>query len=151
MNKDFLKKAVELSKESFQQGRFPSGAVLARNSEIIDTAISGLYPHIHFHAETMLIDEAMVKYNKQLEDFELYTSMEPCIMCLGKMYWSGINKIAYVLSRKDVDEAIAYEGKHSTKEIISKFNRPIKLVQDKTYYKEALEIYKKWESGFRVG
>ena len=77
MNK-FLEKAVELSKESFEKSRFPAGAVLVKDNKIIDTAISGLYPHIHIHAETSLVDKAMKKYNKQLEGYELFTSLEPC-------------------------------------------------------------------------
>jgi guanine deaminase len=142
---DFLKRAVELSKESFEKGRFPAGAVLVKDGNIVGTGISGLYPKIHIHAETRLIDEAMEKQNTQLEDFELYTSLEPCMMCLGKAYWSGIKKITYILSRQDVDHTLAYETSHSSDEMQSRLNNDIELVQNKTYSKEALEIYRIWE------
>lgn len=142
---EFIKNAVELSKESFEKGRFPAGAVLVKENKIIDTGISGLYPHIHIHAETKLIDEAMNKYNAQLEGFELFTSMEPCMMCLGKAYWAGIRKITYILAKEDVNQDLAYENKLTTQEITSKLNDGMTLIQDKTLFDEALAIYKKWE------
>jgi len=142
---DFLKRAVELSKKSFQQGRFPAGAVLVRNEEIVGEGISGLYPHIHIHAETQLIDEAMIKYEAQLENFELFTSMEPCLMCLGKAYWSGIRKVTYVLAKENVNQDLAYETKLSTNEITDKLNDGMQLIQDKTHFDTALTIYKEWE------
>ncbi len=141
----YLEKAIELSRESLEKGRFPAGAVLVRDGEVIGTGISGLYPHIHIHAETGLIDDAMKRYNQQLEGFELFTSMEPCMMCLGKAYWSGIRKITYVLAKEDVNQDLAYETKLSTFEITSKLNGGMILVQDKTLFDEALEIYRQWE------
>lgn len=142
---EFLKKAVEMSKESLEKGRFPAGAVLVNKNKIIDTAISGLYPHIHIHAETSLIDEAMKNNNAQLEGYELYTSMEPCMMCLGKAYWAGIRKITYVLAKEDVNQDLAYESKVTTQEITSNLNDGMTMVQDKTLFDEALAIYKEWE------
>ena len=137
--------AIELSNDSFEKGRFPAGAVLVKGNEIIGTEISGLYPHIHIHAETKLIDEAMEKYDSQLDGFELFTSMEPCMMCLGKAYWSGIRKITYVLAKEDVDQELAYESKLTTSDITAKLNNGMTLVQDKTLHAEALHIYKLWE------
>lgn len=142
----FIKKAVELSKESFEKGRFPAGAVLVKDGKVIGTGISGLYPHIHIHAETRLIDEAMSTYNAQLEGFELFTSMEPCMMCLGKAYWAGVRKITFVLAKEDVNQDLAYETKFTTQEISSKLNNSMTLTQDKTFYEEALKVYKLWEA-----
>lgn len=142
---NFLKKAVELSKESYEQGRFPAGAVLVKDNQIIGTGISGLFPKIHIHAETQLIDEAMEKCNMQLEGFELFTSLEPCLMCLGKAYWAGIRKITYVLAKEDVDQQLAYETTLSTTDLTSKLNNGMKLIQDGTYSDDALSIYKEWE------
>lgn len=144
--KEFLKKAVEMSKESFEKGRFPAGAVLVKDNKTVGTGISGLYPHIHIHAETGLIDEAMRTNNAQLEGYELYTSMEPCLMCLGKAYWSGIRKITYVLAKEDVDQSLAYETKLTTSQISESLNDGMFLIQDKTLFEEALAIYKEWES-----
>ena len=143
---EFLTKAVALSRESFQQGRFPAGAVLVKDGKVIATGISGLYPHIHIHAETKVIDDAMKIYNAQLEGFELVTSMEPCMMCLGKAYWAGIRKITYVLAKEDVNQDLAYETNIPTVQIQESLNDGMELIQDRSLHTEALEIYKLWES-----
>lgn len=145
MNKDFTKKAIEFSRKSLELGKFSAGAVIVKENKIVGTATSSAYPHQHLHAETKLIDETMAKANEQLEEYELYTSLAPCLMCLGKIYWSGINKVYYVLSRNDVDLKLSYEGHHDFKGIVEKLNRKIEFIQDKTYYDEALEIYNNWE------
>lgn len=145
MNENLIKKAVELSKESLEQGKFPAGAVIAKGNKIISTETSSAYPHQHLHAETKLIDKVMAETNKKLGEYELYTSLAPCLMCLGKIYWSGIKKVYYVLSRQDVDLKLSYEGPHDFEGIVSKLNRKIEFVQDKTYFNEALAIYNKWE------
>jgi len=145
MNKKFLKKAVELSEKSLKQGKFPAGAVIVKGNKIAGTETSSYYPHTHLHAETKLIDKLTAETNQQLEEYELYTSLAPCLMCFGKIYWSGIKKVYYVLSRKDVDIRLSYEGNHDFKEIIKKLNRKIDFIQDKTYYKKAIKIYNSWE------
>lgn len=142
---DFIIKAIELSEKSFNEGRFPAGALLLKSGEVTGEGISGKYPHIHMHAETKLIDDAMEKYNTQLSDFELITSMEPCMMCLGKAYWAGIRKITFVLAKEDIDQQLAYETTISTQDIKNKLNDGMELIQDKTYFKEALRVYTNWE------
>lgn len=145
MNRNFLKKAVDLSKQSLEQGKFPAGAVLAQGDRIVASATSSAFPHAHLHAETKVVDEVMNRVNKQLEGYELYTSLASCLMCLGKIYWSGISKVYYVLSRSDVDTKLSYEGSHNFQEILANLNRKIDFIQDKTYFNEALEIYRNWE------
>jgi len=145
MNIDFLKKAIELSKESLEQGKFPAGAVIVKGNKIVGTETSSAYPHQHLHAETKLIDKTMAEVNDQLGEYELYTSLAPCLMCLGKIYWSGIKKVYYVLSRQDVNLQYSYEGSHDFESIVKQLNRKIVFVQDKTYLDEALKIYKDWE------
>ena len=149
MNKIFIKKAVELSNESLKQGKFPAGAVIVKGNKIVGTETSSAYPHQHLHAETKLIDKVMAEINDQLGEYELYTSLAPCLMCLGKIYWSGIKKVYYVLSREDVDLKLSYEGPHDFEDIVRKLNRKIEFIQDKTYFDEALEIYKNWEKNIK--
>ena len=91
----------------------------------------------------------MAETDQQLEDYELYTSLAPCLMCLGKIYWSGIKKVYYVLARKDVNLKFSYEGSHDFEGIVKKLNRKIKFIQDKTYFDEALEIYGNWEKSIK--
>ena len=149
MKNNFLEKAVELSKKSFEEGKFPAGAVMVKRHELVGYETSSAYPHQHLHAETKLIDKTMAEINDQLNNYELYTSLAPCLMCLGKIYWSGIRKVYYVLGRDDVDENLSYEGSHDFKDILKRLNREIELIQDKTYFDKALKIYKSWEKNIK--
>lgn len=149
-NIKFLKRTVELSKESFNKGKFPAGAVLVKDGKIVATETSSAYPHQHLHAETKIIDKVMLETDAQLEDYELYTSLAPCLMCFGKIYWSGISRVYFVLSREDVDIEMSYEGDHDFERIKTKTNREIEFVQDKTFFNEALAVYKEWESNIKV-
>lgn len=142
---NFLKQAVELSKQSVSEGKFPAGAVLVYDNQVIASSTSSSYPNQHLHAETRIIDEAIANLNKKLEDFEVYTSLAPCLMCFGKIYWSGVSKVYYVLGREDVDVNMSYEGKHDFEEIVQGLNRKIEFIQDKTLHEEALDIYNSWE------
>ena len=145
MNLDFLKKAVDLSKESLEQGKFPAGALLAKGKNIVATETSSAYPHQHLHAETKIIDKTMADINQQLSDYKLYTSLSPCLMCLGKIYWSGIKKVYFVLDRSNTNLELAYEGRYDFESLISNLNRKIEFIQDTTYFEYALKIYRKWE------
>lgn len=59
MHKGFIKKAVTLSKKSFEQGKFPAGAVIAKGDKVVGTATSSAYLQQHLHAETKLIDQTV--------------------------------------------------------------------------------------------
>ena len=145
MKNDFVKKAVELSKKSFEEGKFPAGAVIVKGGKLVGTETSSAYPHQHLHAETKLIDKTMAEVDDQLDGYELYTSLAPCLMCLGKIYWSGIKKVYYVLEREDVDIKMSYEGSHDFEDIAKKLNRKIEFIQDKIYFDEAKRVYDEWE------
>ncbi|MBD3366228.1 hypothetical protein GF360_02670 [candidate division WWE3 bacterium] len=143
MNKNFLKRVVELSKQSQEEGKFPAGALLVKDGKIVYEETSSPFPDQHLHGEIKVIDQAIADIRDQLGEYELYTSLAPCLMCLGKIYWSGIKKVYFILSREDTCKYL--EGEHDFNDIVSKFNKPIEFIQDKTYYDEAKDIYDTWE------
>jgi len=119
---------------------------LVKDNQTAITDTTSVYPNIHLHPESKIIDKMMAETNDQLSDYVLYTSLAPCLMCMGKIYWSGIKEVHYVLSRSDVDVSFSYEGTHTLEEIVSKLNRKIEFIQDKAHFEEALDIYKKWQA-----
>lgn len=144
---ELLQRTIELSQESYDQGRFPAGAVMVdEQNNIVAESVSGKWPAVNHHGEASVIDQTMEKYNVRLEKFTLYTTMEPCLMCLGKAYWSGLDTIIYIIPAELTDPALAFEGKHDLKTIFNTLNRPISISQDKTRLEDALAIYKKWEA-----
>ncbi len=105
MRENFMREAIRLSRLKMQsrQGG-PFGAVVVRHGEIIargwNRVTSANDPTAH--AEVMAIRAACRKLKTfQLADCELYTSCEPCPMCLAAIYWARLKKVFYANSRRD--------------------------------------------------
>ena len=105
MNKEeLMRRAIALSIESVKNGGGPFGAVIARHGEIIAEGSNRvtLDNDPTAHAEVSTIREAGRKLGTfSLEGCEIYTSCEPCPMCLGAIYWAHLDKIYYANDRKD--------------------------------------------------
>lgn len=109
MNVDFMKKAIELSlgNVSRPEEGGPFGAVVVKNGQIVGEGANSVLrlKDPTCHAEVMAIRDACKKLNTHdLSDCEIYTSCEPCPMCLSAIYWSRIQKIYFGNSRKDAAE-----------------------------------------------
>lgn len=101
---ELMRKAIELSINSVRNGGGPFGAVIAREGEIIAEGSNGvtIYNDPTAHAEVTVIRKACEKLgNFELKGCEIYTSCEPCPMCLGAIYWAHLDKIYYANDRKD--------------------------------------------------
>ena len=99
-----MRKAIELSIKSVRNGGGPFGAVIARKGEIIAEGSNGvtIYNDPTAHAEVTAIRKACEKLGTfDLTGCEIYTSCEPCPMCLGAIYWAHLDKIYYANDRKD--------------------------------------------------
>ena len=117
MHEKFMREAIRLSRLKMQSGQGgPFGAVVVRRGEIIargwNRVTSANDPTAH--AEVMAIRAACRKLKTfQLADCELYTSCEPCPMCLAAIYWARLKKVYYANSRRDAakihfDDALIY-------------------------------------------
>jgi len=100
--------AISLAKKSIRDGGGPFGAVIARDGKIIAEAnnmvVSSHDPTAH--AEILAIRKASAALKSHdLSDCVIYASCEPCPMCLGAIYWSGIKKVVYAAGRKDAADA----------------------------------------------
>ena len=94
----YIKKTIELSKKAAKHGDFPVGALIVKDNKIIAKAYNTKEKNNNAinHAETLAISKACKKLKTwHLDDCILYTSMEPCIMCLGAIIQSRIKKIVY--------------------------------------------------------
>jgi tRNA(Arg) A34 adenosine deaminase TadA len=95
------------------------------------------------HAEVMAIREACKTLNTfQLDDCEIYTSCEPCPMCLGAIYWARPAKLFYANTKEDAT-AINFDDQF----IYEEMARPVterKLFTKQILREEALEAFKKW-------
>lgn len=101
---ELMQRAIELSINSARNGGGPFGAVIAREGEIIAEGSNGvtIYNDPTAHAEVTAIRKACEKLGTfDLTGCEIYTSCEPCPMCLGAIYWAHLDKIYYANDRKD--------------------------------------------------
>ena len=107
--KQFLERAIELSRKGMQDGHGgPFGCVITKGDVIVgegcNKVISSNDPTAH--AEVVAIRMACkVLETYQLTGCDLYTSCEPCPMCLGTIYWARPDHVFYAGTRHDAAEA----------------------------------------------
>ena len=103
-----MRKAIELSIENVANGGGPFGAVIAKNGEIIATGVNRVTASCDptAHAEVSAIRAAAAKLGTfDLSGYEIYTSCEPCPMCLSAIYWARISKVYYAADRFNAQKA----------------------------------------------
>lgn len=113
---ELMRKAIELSVRNVAEGGGPFGAVIARNGEIVAVGTNRVTPDHDptAHAEISAIRAAAKKLNTfDLSGCEIYTSCEPCPMCLGAIYWAHLDRMYYGNSKRDAaaigfDDAFIY-------------------------------------------
>ena len=103
--KEFLERAIELSRLGMQDGKGgPFGCVIVMNDKIIgegyNMVTSSNDPTAH--AEVVAIRDACKKLGTyQLNDCEIYTSCEPCPMCLGAIYWARPKRVIFANTKQE--------------------------------------------------
>jgi guanine deaminase len=104
-----MARAIQLSIESVQSGRGgPFGAVIVRNGKIIAEGANRVTSTNDptAHAEVLAIRRACEKLGVfELKDCELYTSCEPCPMCLGAIYWARLSRLYFASTAEDAAKA----------------------------------------------
>ena len=144
---ELMRKAIELSKENVANGGGPFGAVIAtKEGEIIATGVNRVTSSCDptAHAEVSAIRAAAAKLGTfNLSGYEIYTSCEPCPMCLGAIYWAHLDRIYYANDRKDAakigfDDEFIYE--EIDRKIEDRHKPMIALMRD-----EALGAFRMWE------
>lgn len=149
MNKDnavFMLEAIRLSINNVEEGKGgPFAAIVVKNGKIIARGVNQVTKNNDptAHAEVVAIRNACTALNSfQLDDCEIYTSCEPCPMCLGAIYWARPAKLFYANSKEDA-AAINFDDQFIYEEIA----KPIaerKLFTQQVLQEEAMEAFKKW-------
>lgn len=116
-NPEFMREAIRLSIENVKNGGGPFGAVIVKDDQIIATGVNRVTANHDptAHAEVSAIREACRRLDTfDLGGCEIYTSCEPCPMCLGAIYWAHIDKIYYGNNKTDAaaigfDDSFIYD------------------------------------------
>ncbi|WP_319381165.1 deaminase [Thiomicrorhabdus sp.] len=147
-NRSLMRKAIALSKEKMEAGfGGPFGAIITKDGKVIaegyNQVTSSNDPTAH--AEVTAIRNACQALGTfDLKGCEIYTSCEPCPMCLSAIYWARLDKIYYANSREDAaeigfDDALLYD--EIPKPIEQRSIPTERLLED-----EAIEPFKDWQA-----
>jgi guanine deaminase len=141
-----MQEAIRLSIENVTTGKGgPFGAVIVKDGKIIargaNEVTSSGDPTAH--AEVVAIRNACKALGTfQLDGCEIYTSCEPCPMCLGAIYWARPDKMYFANTKKDAAD-ILFDDQFIYDEIEIPFEKR-KLVTSQMMREEALEAFKLW-------
>ena len=145
-DKAFMREAIRLADESVKNGGGPFGAVVVKDGEIVAGSANRvtLDNDPTAHAEVNTIREACRKLGTfDLSGCVIYTSCEPCPMCLGAIYWARIDRIFYGNTRKDaakIDFADDFIYEELDKDLSERTVPLIPILR-----KEALGTFRAWE------
>jgi tRNA(Arg) A34 adenosine deaminase TadA len=147
MNPKFMREAIRLSIKMMRRGQGgPFGAVVARGGRIVgrgwNLVTSSNDPTAH--AEIVASREACKRLKTfQLSDCDLYTSCEPCPMCLSAIYWARFRNVFYANTRKDAAR-INFDDDFIYREVALPIGRR-KIKMKQILHEEALAAFAEWE------
>lgn len=143
----FMQRAVALSELAYKSGKgLPIGCVIVKNNAIIGEGHNEIFLRKNptAHAEMVAIEQACHNLGSlQLEGCELYTTLEPCPMCFGAIYWAGLKAVYFSATAADAakagfaDDFIAHE-----------FNKPRdqqRIPMHHVVHEAALHVLQEWK------
>ena len=141
-----MERAIELSIQSVNNGGGPFSSIIVRGEKIIAEGSNKvtLSNDPTAHGEIVAIREACKKLNNfNLSGCELYSTCEPCPMCLSAIYWSRINKIYYANTREDARK-IDFDDSSIYSELQKNINER-KIPMTQIMRNEALKAFELWD------
>lgn len=129
-----LRRAVERARKARSEGNHPFGAVLTDAAGNIVLDAGNTVPadgDCTGHAETNLVRAASKRFDRTfLKGCTLYSSAEPCAMCAGAIYWSGIGRVVYALSEASLKELTGADSENPTldlpcRDVFARGQRPV--------------------------
>jgi guanine deaminase len=144
-NKKFMRKAIALSIQNIEKGGGPFGAVIVKDGKVIATGVNRVTRNTDptAHAEVTAIRKASKKLGTfDLAGCDIYTSCEPCPMCLGAVYWARLDKMYYGNTKADAKN-IGFDDSFIYDEIELKPEKR-RLLTTQLLPDEAIEAFKAW-------
>jgi len=149
-DKKFLVRAIELARESVEQGGFPAGALVVKDGEVVSEAVSTGFKQNDptGHAESKAIREACIKLETaNLKGTTLYGSLQSCLMCFSSAYWAGVDRMVYAVKKTpEMVKKFYYEGMTDPEQVNSQNNRNVELVYISEMEADSLKVVSDWEN-----
>lgn len=146
-HEEYMKMAIRLARKNVQDGKGgPFGAVIVKNGEVVASAMNEVTSTDDptAHAEVVAIRQACKNLGSyQLDGCDIYSSCEPCPMCLGAIYWSRPDHVYFAATRKDAaasgfDDDVIYQE-------ISLPPDQRRIPFQNKMRDEAIEAFKEWD------
>ncbi len=140
-----MRKAIALSIQNIQKGGGPFGAVIVKDGKVIATGVNRVTRNTDptAHAEVTAIRKASKKLGTfDLAGCDIYTSCEPCPMCLGAVYWAHIDRMYYGNTKADAKN-VGFDDSFIYDEIELKPEKR-RLITTQLLSEEAIEAFKAW-------
>ena len=141
-----MREAIRLASANVENGGGPFGAVIARGGEIIATGVNRVTANCDptAHAEVSAIRAAAQKLGTfNLSGCEIYSSCEPCPMCLGAIYWARLDRLFYGNTKADAAR-IGFDDAFIYKELALPLSART-LRAEQLLGKDALATFEAWE------
>ena len=127
----FIREAIHLAELARVNGDDPFGSLLVHEGKVLLRAQNLIHTmnDISLHPESMLARAAASRYDSAfLSEVTLYTSTEPCVMCTGAIYWSGIGRIVFACSEKRLS-SLTSSGMHlSCRDVLAAGERRVEVI-----------------------
>lgn len=143
----FLREAIALSKSALDHGGEPFGSVLVKNGEVILRAENNVFSghDMTNHAELNLVKLAAKHHDAAfLADCTLYTSTEPCAMCSGAIYWSGIGHVVFACSEARLGEIAGIGLNVPSRAVLQSGTRAVTVVGPTALEEEAAQVHQEF-------
>jgi len=145
---EFMREAIRISKENVTEGKGgPFGAVIVKDDKIIATGVNSVTSNNDptAHAEVIAIRNACKVLNTfQLTGCDIYSSCEPCPMCLGAIYWARPSRLFFASTKNDA-AAAAFDDQFIYEEIALPLDKR-QLHTKQILRGEALEVFNLWNT-----
>lgn len=146
-DKSYMREAIQMATANVGNGGGPFGAIIVKDGKVIGRGVNRVTAENDptAHAEVSAIrDAARHEGNFDLTGATIYTSCEPCPMCLGAIYWAHIAKIFYGNTKTDAAE-INFDDSFIYKQLsLPEAERAIP--QEQILHSEAIATFRAWES-----
>jgi guanine deaminase len=146
VSEEFLRQAIELALENVRNGTGgPFGAIVVKDGIVVGKGMNRvtLSNDPTAHAEINAIREACKQLNTfSLQGCHIYTSCEPCPMCLGAIYWSRLDMIVFASTRHDAANA-GFDDDHIYRELPKPHNQR-SIIMTNIEMEEAMKVFDMW-------
>jgi len=150
-DRDFMEVAIEISAEA----DYPYGAVIVKGGKIVgrsDAVYKEVMPELYTHSEYRAVQDAIRQgyggvreggLYGGLEGCTVYTSCQPCMICVGVLLYKGVERIVYAATLSDSSDYVVQEIETDTEELIKMSHCGVR-VEKELMRSEAVEVLKNW-------